>query len=415
MRPYATEMAREVAERRGLAHILPQCAVSSQQLQLLEAKLKMENLRRDCPELAGVCHFSAMDSQPGPQGVIDEFYERKLATAADWQETNGDTVLLCGLGAEDRVIQGGRIWRCAFYVSDFGHPPMDAPQLQWRLQAGSETLASGQFAVEHTPYRATAIGGIEVTLPEVPAAVACELRGTLVSGSRQATNRWHLWLLPACSGLPSSVASYGEPQYTWLKTWPELPRVTAESRCDRRVVLTERLDESLVGYLRSGGRVLLAASEGMLRPHPPNFGYVQYFFTPPANYPKFEDGQNGTIIADHPLLGDYPHHGFADLQFFRLMENAPPIDLEPLGLADGDPVVRVIHRYPVFHPLAYLVERQVGAGRLVVSALELDRSLPEGRYLLAQMCRYLSGTELAEAEVISEEGIGRIVAACALS
>jgi hypothetical protein len=413
-RPYAIEMAREAATRRGLAHILPQCAANSQELQLLEAKLKMENLRRDCPDLAGVCHFNAMDANPSPQGVIDQFYEHKLASADQWRETNGDTVLLCGLGADDRVLQGRKVWRCAFYVSDFAHPPLERPQLEWRLQAGGETLVAGAFAVEHTPFRTSAVGGIEVTLPRVSAALACELQGTLVSGERRVSNRWRLWVLPENAVLPSSVACYGIPQYTWLQSWPELPRLAVDRLLGPRVVLSERLDEPLLRFLRRGGRVLLAAGEGLVRPHPPNFGYVQYFFTPPANYPKYEDGQNGTIVADHPLLGDFPHQSFADLQFFRLMDTSPPIDLEPLGLADGDPVIRVIHRYPVFHPLGYLVERQVGDGRLVVCALELDRSLPEGRYLLAQMCRYLAGADAEVAPILSEEDIARIVAATAL-
>jgi hypothetical protein len=180
------------------------------------------------------------------------------------------------------------------------------------------------------------------------------------------------------------------------------------------VVLTERLDEPLVRFLRGGGRVLLAASEGLVRPHAANLGSASYFFTPPANYPKYEDGQNGTIIADHPLLGDFPHEGFADLQFYRLTGDSPPIDLGPLGLADVDPVFRVIHRYPVFHPLGYLVERQVGEGRLVTSALDLSRSIQEGRYLLAQICQYLASAELAEAAALPEEAIARIVDACAL-
>jgi len=133
--------------------------------------------------------------------------------------------------------------------------------------------------------------------------------------------------------------------------------------------------------------VLLAAGEGLVRPHTPNFGYVRYFLTPPANYGPFEDGQNGTVIRDHPLLGDFPHEGWADLPFFRMMEGAPPLALEPLGMNDEDPIIRVIHRYPVLHPLGYLVERACGAGRLIVCALDLQPSWPEARYLLGCLCR----------------------------
>ena len=119
---------------------------------------------------------------------------------------------------------------------------------------------------------------------------------------------------------------------------------------------------------------------------------MSYFFTPAANFQPYEDGQNGTIIADHPALGDFPHEGFADLQFFRLMETSPPLDLERLDLYQGDPVIRVIHRYPVCRPLAYVLERSVGKGRLIISSLELNPSWPEARYLLTQFCKY-AGSE----------------------
>ena len=83
-------------------------------------------------------------------------------------------------------------------------------------------------------------------------------------------------------------------------------------------------------------------------------------------------------------------------------------------MAEGDPVLWVIPRYQAFRPSGYLVERQVGEGRLIVCALGLARGVAEGRYLLARMCEYLGGTELAQAPVLSEEGIARILAACAL-
>ena len=62
--------------------------------------------------------------------------------------------------------------------------------------------------------------------------------------------------------------------------------------------------------------------------------------------------------------------------------------LEPLGLAGGDPVIRVIHRYPTQHPLGYLVERRLGAGGLIICSLELDPDWIEARWLLERLCRY---------------------------
>jgi hypothetical protein len=123
------------------------------------------------------------------------------------------------------------------------------------------------------------------------------------------------------------------------------------------------------------------------------------------------------------MLGDFPHEGFADLQFFRMISNSPPLDLEPLGLASGaealrapgaDPVIRVMHSYPVGRSLGYLTEWRLGKGRLLVSALGLDQSWPEARHLLAQLCRYLSGARPSPAPVLSRAAIESLMSGTAL-
>lgn len=393
LRPYAAEIALEAAARQGLTRLLPEFADKSQHLQLLEAKAKMENCRRDHPRLAGICHFNAMDTNPSPQGIIDEFYERKLADAATWLQTNGDTVILSSLGFDDRALCVGNEFKCKFFVSDFSHPPMKSPALEWRLLADDKTLVSGKAAYTHQPYCTCPAGEESIPVPAVARPTAARIEAVLCEGNRLVTNSWNIWLFPRETVLPKTAVRYGNPEYTWLKDWGDLPAVTADelARDGLRVVLSEKLDEPLLAFMRNGGWVILAAGEGLVRPHGPLFGYVKYFFTPPANYAPYEDGQNGTIIRNHPMLGDFPHEGFADFQFFRLMEEAPPIELKPLDLADGEPVIRVIHRYPVCHPLAYLLERSVGSGGMILCALHLHPAFPEAGYLLTALCAYAGG------------------------
>ena len=385
VRPYAAELAREAARRRGQEHLLEVYAENSQRLQLLEAKTRMEECRRDRGFLAGISHFNAMDANPSPQGVIDEFYERKLVDAETWRQTNGDTVILSGLGFENRVLQGGETLRCPLYVSDFSHPPFVGATLRWIVELDGEAVATGECPTHHAPYTSCCVGEVECALPSVKKPRRVELRTALTDGTRTVTNAWPLWVFPEAT--PRDAVRYGAPEHTWLAAWQELPIVGAAELPLGSAVLTESLDEALLAHLEGGGTVILAAGEELVRPHPPNFGYVRYFLTPPANYGPFEDGQNGTVIREHPLLGDFPHQGWADLPFFRTMENAPPLALEPLGLDDEAPIIRVIHRYPVLHPLGYLVERRCGAGRLIVCALDLQPSWPEARYSLDCLCR----------------------------
>jgi hypothetical protein len=416
VRPYAAEIAREAAARHGLEHLLPQFADASQRLQFLEAKAKMEICRRDYPRLAGICHFDAMDANPAPMGVIDEFYEHKYADSAAWLQTTGDTAILCSLGFEDRVVRADETFRCSLFISDFSHPPYRNPVLRWELGSGAEALAHGELTPAHTPFFTCPAGQIEAALPAVSTPLSLTLHAALREGDREVTNSWQLWLFPAEAPMPQGARLYGQPRFTWAGELTGVPPVSADGLASAipGPVIAERLDEALLSFIRAGGRVILAASEGLVRPHPPNFGYVRYFFTPPANYPPYEDGQNGTIILRHPMLGDFPHDGVAEWQFFRMIENAPPLDLEPLGLTGADPVIRVIHRYPVCRPLGYLAEAAFGRGGLMLCALDMRQEFAEARYLLAQICAYAAGEDFRPAMSLSAEEMQRITGATAL-
>lgn len=396
IRPYGAEIAREAASRRGQEHLLETYADRSQRLQFLEAKAKMEACRRDNAHLAGINHFDAMDTNLSPQGIITEFYERKLISAETWLQTNGDTVIMCSLGFEDRVVTGGDTFECDLSVSDFSHPAFREPELTWRLTDGEQSLVEGRMTYVHKPHGTCPVGKLTLDIPEFDVPTVLVLEASLREGNRMVANSWRLWCFPQVS-VPGNMAVLNDGKfYTWVQAWSSLPRVTRSDLSASGgpgVVLAERVSDAVVEYMQAGGVVVLAAGEGMVRPHPPNFGYVKYFFTPPANYSPYEDGQNGTVIAEHPMLEDLPHEGFADLQFFRMIENSPPLDLEPFDLHHEDPVIRVIHRYPVCRPLAYLLERQVGKGRLIITALELNQDWPEARYVLSAISSYGAGAE----------------------
>jgi hypothetical protein len=411
LRPYGAQIAKEAAAHQGLVHLLPVFADRSQRLQFLEAKAKMENCRRNMTRLAGICHFNAMDANLSPQGILDEFYERKLVDAASWLQTNGDTVVMSSLEFDNHVVRAGDRFVCRFSVSDFSHPSMKVPTLTWRLVDGGRTLASGTVRYSHRPSCTCPAGKIAFRVPSVSRPVTACLEVVLREGRREIRNTWNVWLFPKETSLPVGIFRCGKSRHTWLKDWTQLPSVSEEilARGGARVVLAECLDERLVAFMRKGGRVILAAGEGLVRAHHPLFGYVKYFFTPPANYAPYEDGQNGTIIRDHPMLGDFPHEGFADFQFFRVMEEAPPIELKPLDLAEGEPVIRVIHRYPVCHPLAYLVERSVGQGGIILCAMQLNPAFPEAHYLLKCLCAYAKGRKFRPRHRLSGRAMVRIM------
>ena len=417
MRPWAQEIALAAARRHGIEHVLLQAAANSQRLQFLEMKGKMEILRRDNPTLAGVEHTNGADLIPSPQGIVDIFYERKYADADRWLQTMGDTVVLSSLEFDDRLITSGQRLRFTLFVSDFSHPTFERPSLEWELRGSGSQLASGALAPTHQRCVTYPAGDIEVMVPEVSSPEKVCLFATLRSSSRVASNQWDLWVLPPDAPLPESLAVYGIPEYTWLQNLEGLKPVDAATLDAQawRALLTERLDHAVIDYARAGGCVIVAAAEGIVRPSREKLKLKDhYFFTPPANYPTYEDGQNGTIIADHPALGGLPHEGFADLQFFRMIRNAPPLDLGGLGLNSGDPIIRVIHCYPVSRPLAYLIECSLGRGSVIFSALDLDQSLPEARYLLTQICQHAVGGKPQPMMELTDEVVDGLLAASSI-
>lgn len=418
VRPFGAEVAREAATKRGQAHLLEQYAINSQRLQLLEAKLGMEGVRRDFEHLAGISQNSASDFNPTPQGILDEFYERKLVDAATWQQTNGDTVILAKFSAGDSWhvldcnLKAGETRACRFVVSDFAHPPMNSPTISWRLISDGETLASGKVSYAHKPYCACPAGEIQLTVPALTRARAARLEATLTEGERVVSNSWNLWLFPDPSPFPAKLRRVGPLEKTWIKDWSEIPTASiVELRRDRSTaVLAERLDVRLIDFMRAGGRVILAATRGLVHVNRDGgFGSNGYFRTPPANYPSYEDGQNGTIIQNHPALGDFPHEGFADLQFLRLMEDTPRLDLERLGLIQGEPILRVIQRFPVCRPLASMVERSVGKGGLILCALNLSPGRTEARHLLGQLCAYAAGEKFHPKVELADASLKRLL------
>jgi len=392
VRPYAIELAETVARRNRLSHLLTWMARNSQRLQYVEARTKMESLRRDNPTLAGICHFTAMDVGFSPQGILDEFYGRKWVDAASWQRSWGDVVLMIDRDFDDRVLSGGDRLACTIFVSDFSHPPLRHPALRWELVGRGRTLAKGRLRFGHKPFRTTRAGSIVATVPDARRPYPAKLRAILGEGKSTYTNEWDFWVFPRKIDIPQA-AVYRPGKGTWLSSLTEMTELSAAglgSIQPPTVVLSGVIDRAVMKYARRGGRVVVAAPEPLLRRFHPKLGLDvgRYFFLPPANYPPFEDGHSGTMLTKHPMLGDLPHEGFADLQLYRPIAESAPIDLLALGGPSIQPVIRAFSTYFVCHPLAYLVEFRFGRGGIILTALDLNQSWPESRYLLSAILRY---------------------------
>lgn len=406
LRPYAIEVAEKAACKTGLYKLLPAFALNSQKLQYIEARTKLENCRRDNPQLAGICHFSGTDFQLSPQGILDDFYQKKLVDAKTWKQTMGQTVILIDKNFGDRVFTGREKAEFSIFVSDFSHPPLQEPSIIWSfLTKDNNVIEKGEFQFQNKPFCTHPAGKITINFPQVSKPVQIMLDVKLVDGKREFTNNWKFWLFPSDVKIPSSVAINGKPEYTWLKTWTEyFPLIQQDTSDMPKVLLTEILNEEIFEYIYKGGKVLLAASEEIVRPFSPKLGLTtgRYFFLPPANYAPFEDGNSGTIISKHPVLQDFPHEGFADFQFYNMIAEYPPIDLYIFN-EKVEPIIRSISTYFIARPLCYLVEFSYGKGILIITSLNLDSKLPEARYLFVSILNYMLGDKCFSKNILSKK------------
>jgi len=416
--PCGVKLAVEAAKKSGIDHLLDKAAANSQRIQYIQAKGEIENCRRDYIDLAGISHFMAMDLTLSPQGIIDEFYEKKYADSSTWLKTNGDTVILNNLDFNKRVFSSGDTLKINFYVSDFSHPPLEKPVLKFRLTSGKKILKESEILYNHRPFCTCRAGCTEIVIPDISKPQKTCLEAVLNEGSRVFTNSWNLWLFPESVKNPETSVIYGNPSYTWIKGLKGNGTINPENLeyCDKlKVVLSEKLDEKLINFARTGGRIILAATECLRWPfirkvtfygEPMKEGY--FFNSTVGCKPPLEENICGNIINDHKIFGDFPHEGFADLHFYNMIKDSAPFNIESLGFGRIEPIIRLMHSYLIARPLSYLMEFSLGRGGLILSSLDLNQGFPESRYLLSQMIKYASSEYFSPLSEISEDSLERI-------
>jgi hypothetical protein len=88
----------------------------------------------------------------------------------------------------------------------------------------------------------------------------------------------------------------------------------------------------------------------------------------------------------------FPHEGMCDLAFLHMLKGYYPMEFEPLRKHGVVPIVRNIDHYYSNRNNAFLMEFQVGRGKVLVTSLGiLDHAKEEveAAYLLECLLRYM--------------------------
>jgi hypothetical protein len=265
-------------------------------------------------------------------------------------------------------------------------------ELIWTLaDSQGNNIANGSFQVDSMPPSSTPheIAAIHFGAPQLDWAQQYTLSAELSGATR---NDWPLWVYPAVSSWPGRIAMY-DPSGVLdkfngvINGAQHMSRPSDFNMIDDHLLVSSIYSQDVYDHVWCGGRaIILQAGAGTL---------------PAVPCPFWRESIK--LLYDHPILKSFPHDGFVDLQFYNLASdhalNTAQIQAAIPNISRIKSIVRRLDARQ-FTTLDYLIELEIGAGKLLVSTLRFQGSSGEQtpdfkssivrQYLLKQLLAYLT-------------------------
>jgi hypothetical protein len=405
--PTWLDTKRRWVESKGLTASYPTYVQHSQRLQQLGRAFQIETVRRD-PRVTGY-HYWLIADYPGgtgegdswEEGWFDYFWQPKGIAPEEGRRLNSAVLALIDADVDRRTFWNEEGKTVQVTVSNYGGAPLAGAPATWRwTAAGGRVLASGtaSVTVPQGEVRSAFTAMLPQGVGDREREAAIDLEVEIAAGPQEhehAVNRWRFWSVP---------------KQAVQATIPPLDRPLLPSAGDSvkigDVLIASRLDAEAKAALDAGGRVLLLAEPARApasgsekdKDKPKNGARTTTFF--PGTGAAI-----GTIVRDHPALEGLPHEGFADLQFYNLLQGAGAFGLDdaPGGF---EPIVDAIRtatgwlsKSKDLTRTGFLIEANVGRGRLLATTFNvrphLDAAHPDIVWLFDRLLRYASSDRFA--------------------
>ena len=189
-------------------------------------------------------------------------------------------------------------------------------------------------------------------------------------------------------------------------TYPVWVYQKTSSECPKNVYETRVFDEQTRAVLQNGGRVYLSPNAD--RESLPNSIKTQFTtdFWSVGTFAEQEGGMGQLIDTEHPIFRNFPTDFHTDWQWWIVAGKRAVI--LPRSMKS---VITEMDSYAFLRPMAQLIEFNCLNGKVLLSTMELHKSLqyPEARALQAAIYEYLSGEEFRPAEELTVEELRTMV------
>jgi len=422
--PSWLELTADNARTHGLEHLLPLFVKNSESIQNLCRKEMLEEARK-YPELDGYSMLRFTDRMARVSGVVDDFSDPKNVTAEEFLRTNGETVLLCSWNK--RTFEYGEILEATLDISHHGVKPYSAPECVWRLMNGPVTLSKGAFKeISVNPVSLSKIGTVKIEIPKLYKPSKLTLQAYIPGTVPYIRNEWYFWAFPKELKKPGNMERITiwdplERMQIYTAAYPGIIYNNDENwKVDINIrpytIVTDSWQNGFYDYLDAGGRIWIISDKSWPWPEKMGiFGLHWTTFDPakqaPIIFPSVDEscnkwlticsnsksryGNSGTLVAPHPSLGDFPHEGFCDMQFFPMIYRANSLQFAYFP-KDVEPVIRTIDSFWRGTSKGYMAELGVGKGRIFISTLNLTQSFERSsstRYMFNNILNYVSGDD----------------------
>jgi hypothetical protein len=300
-------------------------------------------------------------------GMMNEFYELKPGETVDnVRRYNSDAVLLADLPACVNY-ESDSVANIPILVSNYGKPIPKAT-LQIRVCENNKVLTKEEVQIDNIPAgEVKELYHFTFCMPVCEKPKKLQLKVSLLGGDADCENKWELYVFPKNSA-------------------PSSKRLTEQNT----VVCSSCNSKELKDYLAQGKTVVLLGTDPFASED------VSYQISIAGR----TNGHLATVIAEHPLMRDFPNDGYCGKQFESLLNEGAAVVLDGLTLPHR-PIIDIATTYKNARREAMLFEYRVGNGKLLVCSLHLTEQDPAACWLKNHILSYSISEDFQPEQTLS--------------